>query len=252
MKKGETRTRRDIKALSDLSDLYNIHCGRKCFVVGAGPSLCFLDLSALDEHIVISVNSSILKLNWNEGISGFAPSINRYWISNDRLCVKWDYFWKSVLRSKSLKIVRTSWLKYDDKIRDHNFRYFAPRESEKMPLSDEDPGLCYVSSVPTAIDLAIRMGCSHIYLMGVDQAMLHGNSHFWQFWDKKKWPQRSDKSKNFRPEQKHQKVVFEENESVFQSLKEYAGRHGAVIKNCSNVSRIKTFEIISTDQALGE
>ncbi len=252
MKREEHRTRREVQGWTDLSDLKNIHDGSKCFIVGAGPSATFLNLEELDNHVVIIVNSSILLLKWEVGTSDDVSLKNRYWISNDRLCCKWDYFWKNVLRAKCNKIVRTSWKPFEDKIRDHGFRYFKPRESERPPLSDDDGGLCSVSSIPTAIDLAVYTGCKKIYLIGVDQRMVHGNSHFWQFWDKKKWPRRSDKGKNFRPEQKHQVKVFDQNASVFKALKEYAARHSAIIKNCSNLSKLKVFDKISLDDALEE
>lgn len=245
---NSSRTRREIQGWTDLSDLKDRHKGGKCYVFGAGPSIGFLKLDEVkDSDIIISVNSSALLVDWMKGSSD-----NRYWISNDRLCLHWDYFWKCVLRAHCTKIVRTSWKKYDDQIRGHDFRYFAPRESQVTPLSDDDGGLCSVSSVPTAIDLAILMGCKRIYLVGVDQRMLHGNSHFWQFWDRKKWPRRKEKERNFRPEQKHQIKIFEENVEVFEALREYADRNGATIKTCGTVSSLEVYEKITFAQALGE
>lgn len=242
----ETRSRREIKPWTDLSDFRNRHVGMKCFVVGAGPTLGFLNLEPIHNHVVISVNSSVIMMDWDIGLPD-----RRYWISNDRLCLQWDYFWKYVLRGNCTKIVRTSWKKYDDKIKGHGFRYFEPRRDE-LVLSDDDPGLCSVSSVPTAIDFAILTGCKKIYLLGVDQRMLHGNSHFWQFWDRKKWPIRKDKNKNFRPEQKHQVKVFEQNVKVFEVLNDYAKTKGSIIKNCSTISTLETFEKVSLSQAIGE
>lgn len=247
MLKGKIRQHTPVRGWTDLSDLRSKHNGEKCFVVGAGPSIGFLNLEPIQRHVVISVNSSALLMNWSSG----DPS-KRYWISNDRLCLRWDYFWTHVLRAKCNKIVRTSWKKYDDQIKDHGFRYFAPRKHESSVFYPDDGGLCSVSSIPTAIDLALLMGCAKIYLLGVDQRMLHGNSHFWQFWDRKKWPKRNDKGKNFRPEQKHQKKVFDQNVEVFDALKKYANSKGSIIKNCSSVSSLKVFEQISLADALGE
>jgi len=252
MRREQHRTHRNVQSWTDLSDLKDIHSGSKCFVIGAGPSAAFLDLNEIDHHVVISVNSSILLLKWDVEISGFPPITNRYWISNDRLCCKWDYFWKNVLRAKCSKIVRTSWKPFEDKIIDYGFRYFKPRKSEKMPLLEDDGGLCSTSSIPTAIDLAIYMGCKQIYLIGVDQCMVHGNSHFWQFWNTSKWPRRSDKGKKFRPEQKHQMRIFNQNISVFKALNEYAACHSSVIKNCSNCTKLRVFDKISLDGAMKE
>jgi hypothetical protein len=246
MKRESKRTPRAIKSYTDLSDFADTNQGAKCFVCGAGPSLAFVDLSGIHDHVVISVNSSILRMPWDKE----GDISRRFWITNDTLCMRWDYFWKTVIRSHCNKIVRTSWRRHDDKLKHHGFRYFAPRETEKSPLSDADGGLCFVSSVPTAIDLALLMGCKQIYLLGVDHRMVHGNSHFWQFWPKNKWPQRSDKTRNFRPEQSHQIAKFEENLQVFESLKELAARKGSEIHNCSSRTTIDVFEFMTLEKAL--
>lgn len=246
MLNGTKRERKELKRWTDLSDLCDIHSKGKCFVVGAGPSVGFLDLKGIHEHIVISVNSSILLMNWN--YSG--DETRRFWVSNDRLVLRWNYFWSYVLRAYCTKLVRTSWRKYDGQIKAHNFRYFAPRESEYAPLYRDIGGLCHSSSVPTAIDLALLMGCKKIYLLGVDQKMIHGNSHFWQFWDDSKQPIRSDKGKGFRPEQSHQIEVFENNIKVFEGLKEYAERTGVSIRNCSLRSGLKVFDKLPFEKAL--
>lgn len=233
------------KPYTDLSDLIDIHRDEKCFVLGAGPSIAFQDLSSIFDHVVISTNSSILLTPWDKGVSD-----RRYWISNDSLCLQWTYFWKNVIRSHCHKFVRTSWRKYDDKIFRHGFRYFAPRKVEKIPLQKLGQRLCSTSSVPTAIELAILTGCNQIYLLGIDHRMIHGNSHFWQFWPKEKWPQRKDKGKNFRPEQKHQLKVFQQNLDAYVALKELADREGREIHNCGTRSIVEAFPMLSLDDAL--
>jgi len=246
VRKDSKRTRQALKPHLDLSDLHNLHQGRKCFVVGAAPSVGFLDLTPIHDHVVISVNSSVLLMPWDED----GDTSSRFWISNDTLCVQWTYFWSHTIRSFCTKMVRTSWKKHDESLRGYNFRYFSPR---KIPDGDDLnlvlDGLCSVSSVPTAIDLALLMGCKYIYLLGVDHKMTHGNSHFWQFYDKKKWPQRKDKHKNFRPEQKHQKEMFKQNILVFKSLKKYAEQLNAKIYNCSKISTVKVFEKIPFEKS---
>lgn len=245
MNRDAKRQPRELKPYTDLSDLVGIHRGSKCFVVGAGPSLAFADLSHIHNHVVISTNSSALLMPWDKGSEN-----KRYWISNDTLVLQWSYFWTHVLRAKCSKIVRTSWRKHEDKIKHYGFRYFSPRKVEKIPLQRLGEMLCSTSSVPTAIELAIIMGCHSIYLLGVDHKMVHSNSHFWQFWDKGKWPQRKEKGKNFRPEQKHQLKVFKMNLAVYEALQELAEREGSKIYNCSIRSIVTTFPFLSLDEAM--
>ncbi len=237
MRRDKKRERNEIQPYTDLSDFKNVHSGRRCFVVGAGPSAAFLKLGSLSSDVIITVNSSILLFDWSDGL---AP--DRYWISNDTLCLQWDYFWTKVLRGGCQKIVRTSWKEHADKILQHNFRFFKPRLSIDPPLLNDGSALCSVSSVPTAIDFALLTGCQEIYLVGVDHKMLHGNSHFWQFWPKDKWPQRRSKGKDFRPEQAHQIRKFEENLESYKSLRNLADSMGSSVYNCSTSSIIEVFE----------
>ena len=245
MNKDKKRQPRKVKPYTDLSDLKNIHEGRKCFICGAGPSITFLDLSAIHDHVVIAVNAAMMLMPWEDGdLEG------RFWISNDTLCLRWSYFWKEVLRSVCTKIVRTSWREHEDKLRKFRFRYFAPRQSQRSPLNNDGKALCFESSIPTAIDLAIFMGCKQIYLLGVDHKMAHSKSHFWQFWPKNKWPQRSDKGKDFNPEQPHQVRKFRENMRVYLALAELALREKVSIYNCSTTSIITAFPKLSLEEAL--
>jgi hypothetical protein len=248
MQKSATRKSRDLQPEYDLFDLKNVHAGSKCFICGAGPSIGFLKLDEIHKHVVISVNSSILLMSWKNG-----DTKNRYWVSNDSLCMKWDYFWKYVLRSKCNKIVRTSWYRQDDRLRGHNFRYFKPRLSQNPPLSNDGSRLCKVSSVPTAIDLAILMGCKNIYLLGVDHKLLQGKSHFWQFFSASQMPQRIDKmGVYYVPDVYQQLQTFSENIPVYRSLQELSKRSGSNIYNCSYRSAVDVFEKISLEKALTE
>ncbi len=252
MKRKVERYRNPPKGWTDLSDFKDINSGSKCFVVGAGPSLAFLDISPIHDHVVIAVNSSALLMPWNQE----GDLSKRFWISNDVLCMRWDYFDTHVKTACCTKLIRTSWYKNHDQLKGHNFRYFSPRHTgvpaKTRPvkqLDPDDPGLCSVSSVPAAVDFAVLMGCKQVYLLGADHKMVHGNSHFWQFWDKSKWPQRKDKEKFFKPEKKHQVRVFDQNVRVFKALKKFASSKGTSIYNCSSRSALDLFKKIPFEEA---
>ena len=240
--------RDDMEVIADLSDLKNIHLGQKCFVVGAGPSLDFQQIVLFQhQHVVISVNSSIMMMSWQY----WNPNKdNSYWLSNDSLCMQWSYFKGYVITANCTKLIRTSWRKYYDQIEGQGFRFFAPRLSQNIPLESGDGGLCFGSSVLSAIDLALLMGCKQIYLLGVDQRMKDGKSHFWQFWPQFRQPVYYSKVANSPKRQ--QRAVFDLNVPVFKALREYAGRLGAVIKNCSEFSLLKEYEKVTLRTALLE
>ena len=224
--------------LPDYSILRNKHQGETAFVLGSGTSLVGLDLAPIHQHVVIAVNASILLVDWQDG----SPE-KRYWISNDALCRVWDY-WPLVKSAKAIKIVRNSWDKYFDEIPD--FLQFHPRPTPEHIINPNDTGLAYCSSVPSAIDLALQMGCKKVYLLGVDQYQVGQCSHFWQMWDKPKpRPSRSIMSPFHR-----QKVIFALNDRAYPALKQFADTLGAEIYNCSPLSRVTAFPRIPFDEAI--
>ena len=247
MKREQKRQPRELTPFHSLLDLKDARKGEKCFIGGAGPSIGFMNLDEIHKHVVITVNSAILLMNWKTG-----EKDKRFWISNDSLCLQWSYFWKDVLRAHCQKLVRTSWKPHDEKIRGHGFRYFAARKKERAPLSNDGKYLCAFSSTPTAADLAILLGCKEVYLLGIDHKMVDGKSHFWQFWPKKKWPQRKGKEKNYRPEQTHQIQRFKRNKYSYIALRELANRLGVSIYNCSTRTIISDsiFPKMSLERAL--
>jgi len=223
--------------------LINKHFNENCFVVGAGPSLydCFINyrFKEIFKHVVISVNSSIVVMPWNTENNG-----KRYWISNDALSRRWSW-WKDVLRSNCTKVVRNSWLKYKKEI--PGFLIFKPRTTSEGIIDPKDNGLCYCSSVPSAIDLSLFLGCKRIFLLGVDHYDVGGKSHFWQLMSSK-YHQRQ-----IRPAQgpfSQQKKVFPINILAYKALLKFAKYKKAEIYNCSILSKVEVFEKISFDYIL--
>lgn len=127
--------------------------------------------------------------------------------------------------------------------------YYIPRRATQ-DLRWKDEGLMAGSSILSAIDLALLMGCKKVFLLGVDHRMINGNSHFWQLWPKRERPLRQGKPGNYMPCQRQQTRVFQSNKRNFEILKRYSGTLDAKIYNCSTVSEIQTFERMSLDDAL--
>jgi hypothetical protein len=110
-------------------------------------------------------------------------------------------------------------------------------------VDPEDTGLAYCSSIPTSLDLAIKMGCSNVYLLGVDQYMLEdGKSHFWQLWDKEKQPYRIDRRIASYEEQQD---TFNYNNLAYPALKKFADNEGVKVYNCSINSNVEVFAKIT-------
>jgi len=227
---------------------YNIlkdkHSGRSCFICGAG--LSFFDIinskyfNNIFDHVVISVNSSIIAMPWYNGSTD-----RRYWVSNDSAVRLWTY-WEQVKKSKATRIIRDSWKKYYHEI-PKDFLVFSPRSSNSKIDFKEDK-LSFVSSVPTAIDLAIQMGCKKIFLLGCDHYTVNNKSHFWQRYAKEEQPT----TRGHVAPVLMQQLVFSQNQESYVALKEFAKHNECNILDCSLRGRIKVFDKIDFEGIFNE
>ena len=229
--------------LQDYKVLINKHKGENAFVVGAGTSLLSLDLSSIHDYVVISVNSGFLLMPWSTG----NPD-KRYWLSNDALVRRWTY-WKDVKKSIATKLVRNSWEKYYDEIPD--FLVFWPRHTSEDIIDPKDDGLCYCSSIPTGIDLALFMGVKNIFVLGLDQYVSGNKRYYWQFWPEKDRPKMFINGMSFNeylPDIRQQRWTFKYDMKAYKALETYSQYMGVKIYNCNPASLIQTFEKISFDK----
>lgn len=245
MDKNKERKRRPIHKLSDTEQFRGIHEGNKCFVCGAGVTIGTLDLSGIHEYPVVCVNSSVILMPWEEP----GDVKKRFWVSTDALCMQWDYFWNKVMRWEMTRIVRNSWARSAKELKGIPVTYYFPRRASAN-IDPKEEGLMAGSSILSAIDLALQMGCKKIFLLGVDHRMISGNSHFWQLWPKKDRPLRENKGSNYMPCQRQQGRVFKSNHRNFEILNRYSEVLEAKIYNCSTASEVKPFEHVSLEDAL--
>jgi len=253
--------------------LIDLHNGQNAFIIGSGTSLFKITkhkrYQDIFDHVSIAINSSILATNWLDG-----DPYNRYWTSNDVCAMLWSY-WSQVLSSKCSKVIRDSWEKHYDYLEPYDdwFYEFSPRtgwsgapqninellygegckepetDSEKdIAIKKDERALCAISSIPSAIDLAIQMGCKKIFLLGVDHYMAGGKSHFWDYLPERERPRVS--VGGFRATHRMQKAMFEENMKTYAALDRFAQKKNAKIFNCNDKSRVKSFDKISFDEAL--
>jgi hypothetical protein len=184
-----------------------------------------------------------MKMKWDNG-----SEEGRFWVSNDALCLRWSY-WDKVKASFCNIVVRDSWEKYSD-ILPKRVKYFSPR-SENIITDESENGLCYCSSVPTCIDMAIGFGFKCIYLFGVDHD-IDNNGYFWSSWEERDKPMqvvdyKGDRKFNTKPlalvQPRDQRLsVWNENIHCFDALQKYADIKNVKIFNMNKNSKIKSFE----------
>jgi hypothetical protein len=228
--------------LKPYEQLVNTQLHKNAFVCGAGLSLQDViqhpSFSEVEKHVVVCVNSSILAFDWSKGNAD-----NRYWISNDSAVRSWTY-WENVKKAKGHKIIRDSWSKYYDEIPD--FYVFSPRQTPDGIIYYNETGLVSCSSVPSGIDLALQMGCSNVFLLGVDHYARNGKSHFWDLWEEEKKP----KTSAFRAPIYMQEKIFNTNQKTYKALLNFAEYKKAKIYNCNLISAVKGIERIEFNTAL--
>jgi hypothetical protein len=168
----------------------NRHAGKRCFVIGSGPSLQKQDLSYLKGEIIFSMNSfwkhPILN-TWQPTYYCFADPIffNRpdpmklFFQDLKRQVRTSDFF--VPLSSKRI-IDQMNFLPSDK-------TFFVRNEGEpsestlKLDLTKTLPIVSSVSQL--AIMIAVYMGCSPIYLMGLDHDWLSHRGQDKHFYDGK-------------------------------------------------------------------
>lgn len=232
---------------SNFKELYQKEFdGQSCNIIAAGPSLLEFEKSICNQRHCFIVNSAILFANWDE-----ESIYKRFWVSNDSLCLRWSY-WDKVVSSKCNIIVRDSWYKYIDLL-PSRVKFFTPR-SNNTNLNDEDEGLCYCSSVPTCIDMAIKFNFKNIYIYGLDHDSKH-TGYFWESWNSEDKPKHIidfSKGRNFStaPVALKQPVdqrlaVWKENVDCFQALNKLAIEKEVSIINMNKNSKIDVFKKVN-------
>ncbi|MHA1470880.1 MAG: hypothetical protein ACTSSP_10020 [Candidatus Asgardarchaeia archaeon] len=162
--------------VSDFKDKYK---GRIAFLLGGGPSLHDVDIDLIKDHVIIAVNSGIVKYP------------NCYAFVSDDIGVKnWDYYTELLPTLDCVKFL------YRDKLKDHcshldyvclfsHTWWYSPKERhfnmKGLLLRDSEPIIGARTSMGSAVHLAYIMGCNPIVLLGNDCKFKSGKRYFWQY-----------------------------------------------------------------------
>ncbi|WOO40961.1 hypothetical protein [Rubellicoccus peritrichatus] len=176
----QRRLKQQKPSLNSLSDFRNQYEGKRCFVIGNGPSLNQMDLGLLEDEITFVSNAFHLmfdRIQWRPSVYSCIDSVVLP-DSADDFCrliselPETSFFFPDWLGDDDLNDVK--WDSSSFLSQSSNVCYFE----EKSPISLEQPcsnslakHLCRVPTVTGALlQLAILMGCSPIYIIGCDTA----------------------------------------------------------------------------------
>lgn len=171
-----------VKSKYTLSDLANKHENKLGFVVGAGPSLHYVDNEDLKPYVNIAVNASILRI-WE-----FCD----YFCTDDWDVANWQYWWKELANSKCLKFFYEKKLKGKTKpIKDEEIVWFdhklwfdpqtktKPANGLVLTKDPKKPIIGARTSAGTAVHLLHILGCDPIVLLGMDSCFEGDKKYFW-------------------------------------------------------------------------
>lgn len=233
------------KTGKNIQSLKNIHLGKRCFIIGNGPSLTTKDIDKLKNEITFAFNRIYYifdKTNWR-------PT---YYCSEDDKTI-----FKSKEEINNLKVkhkffpVNYPW---DYKIHFKNANYyifkFGDRNVEPRFSEDIVKGIYWGNTVAyTAIQMAVYMGIKEIYLLGVDHnfsKMINDKGEIIIDKTAKDYfteKYNSDKEDLYIPN-------IEVSTRAFIAAKKYAENHNIKIYNATRGGKLEVFERVDFDKIL--
>jgi len=152
----------------------NIHPNERCFIIGNGPSLRVEDLNRLKGEYTFATNR-IYRLYEN---TNWRPT---YWMCVDPYLIRDDY--QRIYELKGVRFVSDELLQYDAQTQPDLYLiyneqpFYIKKYSSSNPISfsfDCSKKLCAGETVTyNAIQMAVYMGFTEIYLIGVDHSYSH-------------------------------------------------------------------------------
>jgi hypothetical protein len=167
------------------------HKGQRCFVVGTGPSVAKQDLRPLKDELTFGMNAfwqHDIVLEWqpsyyllSDGIYFDGSKNSTDFLKGMRERIHDSTFFAplkyrdSILESKLLPADRTYWLAFGQEFHDPGIKVDSIDFTNVIPSPRSVSQLCIMA--------AIYMGCSPIYLLGLDHdwlAHMGENRHFYK------------------------------------------------------------------------
>lgn len=161
-----------------VSDFRDKHKGEIAFILGGGPSLHYLDIDLIKDHVCITVNSAIKK-----------HFLCDYFVSDDSDIQGWNYY-DSLRSSPCVKFLYDK--KFEGKCDDlkdvHMYSHtwwYSPEDKlynlDGLKLTKNEPIVGARMSLGSAINIAYVMSADPIVLLGNDCQLKNGKRYYWQF-----------------------------------------------------------------------
>lgn len=241
-----------------LDDFAGIHKGKRCFIVGNGPSLKLTDMSKLKDEITFGSNRVFLGFkDWGFPVKYWGILDNR---QIETYCEEWEknvddgiikfapFEYSRLLNLKNCCPVNT--------FHNANFSYphnhFDPSRDKEDYLSkfmfSTSPDVVYLGFTVTymLIQLAVIMGCNPIYLIGMDHKYnVSAEERKKGFW--KGGSSANHFHRDYGVNRQFNLPDEEMMEMFFDYADDFCTRHGVKIYNASKETALHSFEKVEYD-----
>ena len=228
--------------MRNLEELNGKHAGQPACVLGSGPSIKMIDPSIYKNFVCIAVNAGIV-----------ANPESDYFLTDDCDCSNWTYFLELRHRRCDVLLYEEKFKGFPTLFGDRTV-FFRHRTGYHVTdhyrhTEPKDHIVQCRTSVGSAIHVAHIMGCSPIFVAGVDCCRLDCKRWFWEFAGYRK-PKRLDG----RRADKYRKTKDSDTDLI--EILQYWRDQGSEflnrcqVYNASPISRVDAFPKITLQQYL--
>ena len=233
-----------------LERLKNIYAGKRCFLIGNGPSLTGEDLNLLQDEYTFGTNM-VYKIFDD---TDWRPSF--HCISDTIYASKLGLELSQKVKAPLFTTQRTY---RKMKLKPINTTYVHTLQSERYRVRGNIQAYCMVKAtvLSLAAEIAFHMGFTEIYLIGVDCTNPHTKGgHFIENYTTKEVAvtdinriKTRMKKKTLTTEQIGEHIIDRSME-VYSLLNEYAGKHGIKIYNATRGGNLEIFPRVKLEDVL--
>lgn len=222
-----------------IRELKNAFAGKRCFIVGNGPSLTCEDLDKLKNEYTFAANGIYKLFDRTDWRPYFYVSIDYNALELETDCIK-------DLKAQYKFLDITSKPKYDGRenvvyINSHKSRFTADKFTTATTVFSEAPDRCIGAGYTvtfTALQLALYMGFTEIYLIGMDHSYKNRVSSNGAITSDKNVA----KDHFFDRADIDSYYFFDGVEYAYRLSRDYADSHGVQIRNATRGGFLEIFE----------
>lgn len=241
---AQRQIRQNKEELLQWKALKNAYKGQRCFIIGTGPSLRLEDLECLQSEITFASNRIYELFDKTD----FRPT---FYVNQDHNLIK--TFGENIANIQAKEIFLP--IDYKDRFNNKNCRFFVLKHKEfypkQAPFSKDLTKYLAQGFTVTygAIQIAVYMGFSEIYLLGIDH-------NYTIFRDAKGNPVRQEENgKNYPTGMKEYMSAnalprIEETTIAYETAEKYSRKNGFRIYNATRGGKLVAFERVNFDSII--